>query len=167
MMWLSLLIPLATAQDTQVLPVPPADEIADEARTTVLEWEGGSCSSATGKTAHHLFVEVQLGNPKPLGPQDYSAARERLEARACGEGGAGYLCKPAGEQGLVLERGQRVNGLMRLPVATWMTVVEVGIASKTATFHYSLYAEGSGPGAEGWRLLCEEARGLAAVVVGD
>ena len=163
------LAPVAAAQEVLDLGPPPVVDVPVEDQGLVQEWEGGACRAATGTSGHHLYVQATL--PERVDePGAVDAMLGRVTARACGEAGLGYACGPAPEPGArsrVFERGQRVNGLLRLPLTRWLTTVTVTAQPKELSLRYTLYAEGPGPGPDGWLLLCSEARGLVAAALGE
>ncbi len=145
---------------------PPA-----ERRRPLVEWDGGSCTQAQGSSGHHLYVRSALDRVEPVErPKEIAEILGRVTARACSDEGQGYACaEPAKPEQRVrtMERGQRVNGLLRLPVTRWLTSVTVTLDPGHLNLRYTLYAEGPGPGEDAWKLLCTEARSLIAAADGD
>ena len=167
-----LLSGLALGQERLAWRSTEASEPPEEASHRVLaEWDGGTCTQDLGSSGHHLSVKASLGRDTPIErPQDIALLLARLTAQACQEGGYGYTCvEPANSESRTrqLERGQRVNGLLRLPVSRWLTGVTVTLQPEHLLLRYTLYAEGPGPGEEAWAALCIEAQGLVRAALGD
>ncbi len=161
---------LAMAQEPVTVDERPREEPPSDQRV-LLAWEGGACTQALGKTGHHLVVKGELGLAEPVEEnREIREMLDRVTAQTCGEEGLGYTCdepeKP-GARSRTMERGQRVNGLLRLPVSRWLTGVTITLHPKVVEVRYVLYAEGPGPGDESWLWLCNEGRRLIAAAKGE
>lgn len=166
-----LLVGLAFGQE---VPDPGPDEVvdpSDDKHRVIAEWAGGTCTQALGRSGHHLYVKAPLAVEDPIErPADIGALLGRVTTRACGDEGLGYVCEKPAKKGSPireLERGQRINGLLRLPITRWLTRVTVTLQPQHLTLRYTLYAEGPGPGDEAWEHLCTEAQSLVRAALGD
>jgi len=166
-----LLVGLALGQEVLDQGPGEVEDPTEDKHRQIAEWDGGTCIQALGTSGHHLYVKATLGVEDPIErPEDIGAVLGRVTTRACGDEGLGYVCEEPAKKGSrtrELERGQRVNGLLRLPITRWLTGVTVTLQPKHLTLRYTLYAEGPGPGDEAWEYLCTEAQGLVRAALGE